>query len=304
MAMDKRGLALMLGLIAVFAASFDAFAGGRSADTSNPLSRDIVMNAWSDNGRIQVAVCNLAAGPQTIKAAIGVVDTIERPFGSRTFVLAPNSLQVVQFPVMTQRTPRGNLETSSFAFVYAGSSPATSVEVGAIPIQNMPRDDRTVSLDRYIAAPGDSVTLHYAEKAVDATRLVFAAKEAKLDQLSVAGQPAQDSPAPLTSDALQKLNLRATDTAKYIEEMGASFGFFFPQGQPGCLNLVYKVNEVKGCRVVRIPGARHVVGPSKGKSGGFEITFLAYDPKSIKVEPILDRPPVPETEGMTGVSKS
>ncbi len=284
-------------LLLIPAVAASCHAAGRTPNPPNPLAQSFAFNAWCRDGVIQIAVCNLGDAPQQVKAAVGCYDTTKHLFGSQSFAAEPKTINVVEFPVMNRPSPRGDIQQSDSAFVFADPDGA-NVEVGCLPVQRVYPRPWDASMDDYVVEAGRKATMTYKEKASDALRMVFVAKTAPPDCSIEPVQKNGGNVQALTTESLKELGLPPEVVRTYSDLLRDHLGFMIQKGSSGKTRLSCATGAVNGCKAVTVPIERHVVDPAGGTAGGMGPTILVYDPKTITLKPALHLPTTEESAGL------
>jgi hypothetical protein len=265
----------------------EARAGGRTKPEKNELQRSILFTAWYRDKVIQVAIANLGDKAHSLKVAIGTSDVRDHLFASQSLLLPPQSIKLVYFPLLTQKGPKGERNISDHVFVLDGAS---SSLVGLAPVQQL-GGSFSPSLEDFLVTPGDSVQLQYRIDPRNSRRIFFLPREVKVqDKILTAVEPEEGFRKPIDRSALKKVNLPASYQPKILQMVEGNFCFLVSSGERAEITLRYTVPEIKNCAVVRLSETQYEFQPNGGVGygTGAGLVFMIYNPKTIKLTPLLD----------------
>ncbi len=269
------------------------------------LAPSVLFNAWYKDKAIQVAVANPADSGQSLKVAIGTEEIQPQLFASQSLPVPPHTIKLLYFPVLRQKTSRGNLRNSDYFFIFK-SGPEGSGLIGSQPVQNLYPSPGDPTLDSFIATPGDEVRFSYELKPEDTLRLILAPKSVRVQEnLLMAGRPQEWLLKALTREELDELKLPDDYRKQVREKLAENYAFAVKQGKGAGISILYTIPEVKDCVVTEIPDYRYFFTPSGGvlQGGGRGATLLIYNPRTVIMKPLLDLKPEGE-EGTSRVSPS
>ncbi len=278
-------LVFMAGLSLVLALPSAALAGGRTLEPAHPLAGQVVFTAWQRDGLINAAVYNGSGGGLTLRIALGTMDTSPVEYAGQEVEFPAGAVKVVNFPLLSQKTPRGDMKTADEVLVSAVGQPGL---IGSFHIQNSGPGPHQAGLDDFLAVVGDTNRFWYVVEPADSLRVVFVGKGISAGgRILLTGSPAPYGPQPAAIEAVKALNLPEALTRSYSEQMANNFAYFFLPGEGGAVAVDYEIGPVDGAAVVTIPVAQHVVDPGGGGGGGRGLSFLVYDPARAGIEPVL-----------------
>lgn len=278
-------LVFMAGLSLVLALPSAALAGGRTLEPAHPLAGQVLFTAWQRDGQISAAVYNGSGGGLTLRIALGTMDTSPVEYAGQEMEFPAGAVKVVNFPLLSQKTPRGDIKTADEVLVSNVGQPGL---IGSFHIQNSGPGPHQAGLDDFLAASGEVNRFRYVVEPADSLRVVFVGKGASVGgQALLTGRPAPYGPQPAAIEAVKALNLPETLTSAYLEQMADNYAYFFLPGEGGAVLVDYEIGPVDGAAVVTIPVAQHVVDPGGGGGGGRGLSFLVYNPERARIEPLL-----------------
>ena len=265
----------------------EAGAGGQTKLDQNEPTRSILFTAWYRDKVIQVAIANVGDKAHSLKVAIGTRDVREHLFANQSLLLPAQSVQLVYFPLLTQKDFIGDQKTSDHVFVLDGASPGL---VDFAPVQKL-GGFFSPSLEDFLVTPGDSVHVQYKIDPGNSTRIFFLPREVKVqEKILTAVEPEEGFRKPIDQSALKKVNLPADYQPKILRMLEGNFCFLVNPGERAEITMRYTVPEIKNCAVVRLSDTQYEFRPNGGvlygKSAG--LLFMIYNPKTMKLTPLLE----------------
>ena len=264
-----------------------ARAAGRSKPEENELQRSILFTAWYRDKVIQVAIANTGDKSQSLKIAIGTRDVKEHLFASQSLMLQPQTIKLVNFPLLNHKGLKGEQNISDYVFIL---DKASSGLIDFAPVQT-PGGSFSSSLEDYLATPGDTVRLQYRIDTVNSMRLIFLRREVKVqDKILTAVEPEEGFRKPADRSALTKVNIPANYLSKILQMLEGNICFLVNSGERVEISMRYTVPEIKNCAVVRLFETEYEFQPNgMVKYGaGAGIVFMIYNPKTMKLVPLLE----------------
>jgi hypothetical protein len=262
----------------------EAGAGGRTKPEENELRRSILFTAWYRDKVIQVAIANVGDRAHPLKVAIGTRDVRDHLFASQSLLLPPKSVQLVYFPLLTRKDPKGERK-SDHVFVLDGASSGL-----VAPVQK-PDGSFSPSVEDFLVTPGDSVRLQYRIDPGNAMRIFFLPREVKVeDKILKAIEPEEGFRKPIERGALKKVNLPADYQSKILQMLEGNFCFPVSSGERAEISVRYIVPEIKDCAVVRLSDTQYEFQPNGGVryGTGAGLALMIYNPKTMKLIPLLE----------------
>jgi hypothetical protein len=265
-------------------------AGGHSAPEplkAGSCPASILVNTWRHEDRIHVALANSAKAPQSVQVAFGV-ETIEfEPVAGRSLTLAGHSITRLTFPVLRVKTSQGGLQDADRVTVY--SDGGYVIAEGAA--QKTDATNSQLTADRYLAACGDKISIHYDFTARQGLSLVFVPRAVKVQEKAfMAGRQRKGSLAPCTEKDLNALGLTEEYRNQARGKLAENFGFIIKSGQKARISLDYSVPQIADSAVVRLAGTLYEFQPDGGVGYGTGegLLFMIYNPKTMKLSPLLE----------------
>ena len=265
----------------------EALAGGRPVEPPHDLSGSILFTAWYRDNLINVALCNISDSQHSLKIATGTYDVGKHIYASQSLEIPPNSIKLVYFPILKRQTPRGDLKTSDYVFVFSEDRASPGL-IYFTQIQNMYTRYPKASLDSFIVASGDTVRFNYIVECDDSLRIILVAKSIKTAKnLFISGKPAKERLKPARTEDIKELNLHPFYEKRFIKQLEEDYCYVIKPHQGATTTVVYDIPEIKDCALVTIPVSRHIIKPPGGGGGGHGLTFMAYNPSVVQIKTLL-----------------
>lgn len=281
-------LEAMLSFFLVFLIGLpEALAGGRPAEPPHVLSESILFTAWSRDNLINVAVCNISDSQHSLKIATGTYDAGKHIYASQSLDIPPNSIKLVYFPILKRQTPRGDLKTSDYVFVFSEDCASPGL-IYFTQIQNMYTRHPKASLGSFLVASGDTARFSYIMEYDDSLRIILVAKLITIDKnLFITGKPAKETLKPASREDIKKLELPTFYEKRIINQLKKNYCFVIKPAKTATITVVYDIGEIKKCALVTVPVSRHIIKPSGGGGGGHGLTFMIYNPNVVQIKTLL-----------------
>ncbi|MBW1691953.1 MAG: hypothetical protein DRG87_06740 [Deltaproteobacteria bacterium] len=270
--------------------SNEVLAGGRSKPAKHVLSDSILFTSWYRNGVVNVAVCNVSDNTHSLKIATGTYDVERHIYASQVVEMSPRSIKLTYFPLLKQKTSRGDLKASDYIFVF-NEDPGTHGIIGFKTIQNIYAQYANASLDNFLVASREKVRFSYTMEPDQALRLIFISKLLKINGNElIPGEPAKRTLCAATIEDIRELSLPISYEKQLINKLEGNYCFIIKSGWGGTAAVIYNIDEISTCSLVAIPVYRYIFEPGGGLSqgGGRGLTFLAYNPHVIEIKTLLN----------------
>ena len=192
--------------------------------------------------------------------------------------------------LLKQKTSRGDLKASDYAFVFS-EDPGTRGIIAYKTIQNIYARYANASLDNFLVASGQKARFSYTMESDEALRLIFISKALKINgNEPISGEPATGTLCAATIEDIKGLSLPISYENQIIDRLEGDYCFIIKRGQGGTGAVVYNIGEISTCSLVTIPVYRYIFEPGGGLSqgGGRGLTFLVYNPNVIEVKTLLN----------------
>jgi len=268
----------------------EALGGGRRKITrKHDLSGSILFTAWHRDNLINVALCNISDSQHSLKIAIGTYDVGKHIYASQSLEIPPNSIKLVYFPILKRQTPRGDLKTSDYVFVFSEDRTSPGL-IYFTQIQNMYTRYFKRSLDNFIVASGDTTRFSYIMEYDNSLRIILVAKSIKIrNDHIIIGKPAKETLKPVSKEDIKKLELPTFYEKKFIKQLEENYCYVIEPGEGATITVVYDIGEIKDCALVTVPVYRYTFKPDGGlyAGGGHGLTFMIYNPNVVQIKTLL-----------------
>jgi hypothetical protein len=224
-----------------------------------------------------------------LKIATGTYDVGTHLYASQVFEIPPRSIKLAYFPVLKQKTPRGDLKASDYIFVFS-EDPGTRGIIGFKTIQNIYARYANASLDHFLIASGQKARFSYTLDPEEALRLILISKSLKINSnKGITGEPAKGTLWAASIEDIRELSLPSSYEKQIIDRLEGEYCFIMKRGQGGTAAVVYNIGEIATCSLVTIPVYRYIFEPGGGltQGGGPGLTFLGYNPNVMEVKTLL-----------------
>jgi len=283
-------LAILSFCLILLLGSNEVFAGGRSKPVKHMLSDSILFTAWYRDSVVNVGVCNISENTHLLKIATGTYDVGTHLYASHALELPPRSIKLIYFPLLKQKTPRGDLKASDYIFVFS-EDPGTRGIIGFKAIQNIYARYTNASLDHFLVASGQKARFSYTLDPEEALRLILISKSLKANGNElIPGEPVKGIVRPATTEDISELSLPIPYEKQIIDRLEGDYCFIMKRGQVGAGTVVYSIGELATCSLVTIPVYRYIFEPGGGltQGGGSGLTFLGYNPNVMEIKTLLN----------------
>jgi hypothetical protein len=265
----------------------EALAGGRPVEPLHDLSGSILFTAWYRDNLINVALCNISDSQHSLKIATGTYDVGKHIYASQSLEIPPNSIKLVYFPILKRQTPRGDLKTSDYVFVFSEDRTSRGL-IYFTQIQNMYTRYPKASLDSFIVASGDTARFSYITEYDISLRIILVAKSIKIrNDHIIIGEPAKETLKPASKEDIKKLELPTFYEKKFIKQLEENYCYVIEPGEGATITVVYDIDEIKDCALVTVPVSRHIIKPPGGGGSGHGLTFMIYNPNVVQIKTLL-----------------
>jgi len=224
-----------------------------------------------------------------LKIATGTYDVGTRLYASQVFEIPPRSVKLTYFPVLKQKTPRGDIKASDYVFIFS-EDPGTRGIIGFKTIQNIYARYANASLDNFLIASGQTARFSYTLDPEESLRLILISKSLKIDSNKViSGEPAKGTLWAASLEDIRELSLPSSCEKQIIDSLEGEYCFIIKRGQGGTGTVVYNIGEIATCSLVTMPIYRYIFEPGGGltQGGGPGLTFLGYNPNVIEIKALL-----------------
>ena len=275
----------------------EVWAAGRVRMPENhPWADLFVMNAWSRDGHVSIAVCNISDEERFIKVAVGTAGKEERVLASTMLALGRRTLKLVTFPVIRWKTAQGDLQSADTVFVYAEIDDFKAL-LKRQTIQQVKVQDRFPELTQFLLSRNAKAVFRYSVHTDSAMTIVFIPKSIVANQYFLSGRPISDKAQLLRKSDIEKLDVPAPYQKEMVKRLKENHAFLFSRGTMGSIAVVYDVENMAACMRVNIPVYTYVfyIDGSVTAGGGQGLALMIYDPVDIEIQSAVNL--TMETEG-------
>lgn len=283
-------LDILIFCLILIAGPNEVLAGGRSVPAKHVLSDSILFTSWYRDSVVNVGVCNISDNTHLLKIATGTYDVGRHIYGNQVLELPPRSIKLIYFPLLKQKTPRGDLKASDYIFVFS-EDPGTRGIIGFKTIQNIYVRYPNAVLDAFLVASGRKSRFSYTIEPDEALRLILISKSLKTSSNElISGEPGKGIVRPATIEDIRELSLPISYEKQIIDRLEGNYCFIIKRGRGGAGTVVYNIGEIATCSLVTIPVYRYIF-ESEGllsQGGGRGLTFLVYNHNVMKIKTLLN----------------
>lgn len=269
---------LLVFCLMVLLMSKKAFAGGQiEPEGPPPLAGEIIFMAWYEEQLIHVALANISDAAHELTVSVGTRDVGTHIYGSQKLKIQENSILILEFLPLAQRTVRGDLKISDTVFVYS-HDPVTSGHVGESSIQNIGQDHPSSYLKDYVVESKVKARFNYnigLDKNLD---IVLIPNHIILNDFQMTGIVKGGAGECTVDNYIKNLDMPYNYRNEIENLMKDHFCFAIEPDTNATISIDYQGANIDNCKTVKIPVHTYSFTPSGGLLAGGKIsTFMIYN---------------------------